>query len=101
LARFEPGELLPGASAQDDEALLGAARRIGTTIFHPVGTARMGRGDDPGAVVDQRLRVIGIERLRIADASVMPNIVSGNTNTPTMMIAGKAAKCIADDIRRV
>ena len=79
----------------DDEAgLVKAAGDIGTTIFHPVGTARMGRYDDKRAVVDARLRVIGIDRLRIVDASVMPSITSGNTNSPTMMIAEKASDMI-------
>jgi len=69
--------------------LIKAAGDIGTTIFHPVGTAKMGRGDDVRAVVDARLRVIGIAGLRVIDASVMPSITSGNTNSPTMMIAEK------------
>lgn len=99
LAQFRPEEFLPGPGVEDDEALLAAARQIGTTIFHPVGTAKMGLASDPGAVVDARLRVMGVDGLRIADASVMPTIVSGNTNSPTMMIAGKAAKMILEDAR--
>lgn len=97
LARYHPEEYKPGADAQSDEALVEAARQIGTTIFHPVGTAKMGTDADPMAVVDHRLRVYGIEGLRIADASVMPLITSGNTNSPTMMIAGKAATMIEEE----
>ena len=91
-------DLSPNAPApfveplRGDADLLAAARALGTTIFHPVGTARMGRADDPMAVVDAQLRVRGIKGLRIADASVMPTITSGNTNSPTMMIAEKAAR---------
>ena len=83
----------------DDAALIKAAGDIGTTIFHPVGTAKMGRATDPTAVVDERLRVIGLERLRIVDASVMPTITSGNTNAPTMMIAEKGAAMMREDRR--
>ncbi|HQP19008.1 MAG TPA: GMC oxidoreductase, partial [Phenylobacterium sp.] len=83
--------------AQSDEDLLASARALGTTIFHPVGTAKMGLASDPLAVVDERLRVFGIEGLRVADASVMPTITSGNTNSPTMMIAEKAARMMAED----
>ncbi|WP_408588079.1 GMC family oxidoreductase [Novosphingobium sp.] len=98
LARYAPAEWLPGPSVGDDEAALAkAAGDIGTTIFHPVGTARMGRPDDPAAVVDARLRVIGIEGLRVIDASVMPTITSGNTNTPTIMIADKGAEMVLQD----
>jgi choline dehydrogenase-like flavoprotein len=100
LAKYRPEEYLPGAAVGDDEAALEhAAGNIGTTIFHPVGTARMGRDDDPRAVVDARLRVIGLDGLRVADASVMPSITSGNTNSPTMMIAEKAAAMMAEDNR--
>ncbi|HEY5289808.1 MAG TPA: GMC family oxidoreductase N-terminal domain-containing protein [Caulobacteraceae bacterium] len=94
LRRFHPEEHRPGASVTSDEGLIEAARELGTTIFHPVGTARMGAADDAMAVVDARLRVRGVEHLRIADASIMPRIVSGNTNSPTMMIAEKAARMI-------
>ena len=85
-------EAQPGEAARTDEALLATARVLGTTIFHPVGTAKMGPTSDPMAVVDEQLRVLGVESLRIADASIMPRIVSGNTNSPTMMIAEKAAR---------
>jgi choline dehydrogenase len=100
LAPFKPIEYLPGPSYPDDDEALGkAAGDIGTTIFHPVGTAKMGRDTDPSAVVDERLRVIGLERIRVIDASVMPTITSGNTNSPTMMIAEKGAAMIRDDGR--
>ena len=86
---------MPGRSIGDDEAtLVRAAGDIGTTIFHPVGTSKMGRAGDPRAVVDATLRVIGLDRLRVIDASVMPTITSGNTNSPTMMIAEKGAATI-------
>lgn len=99
LRKYSPVEYLPGAQVRDDDeaALVKAAGDIGTTIFHPVGTARMGRADDANAVVDCRLRVIGIDGLRVADASVMPSITSGNTNSPTMMIAEKGAAMILED----
>jgi choline dehydrogenase len=100
LARYKPIEYLPGpAVGNDDAALAKAAGDIGTTIFHPVGTAKMGRANDAMAVVDERLRVIGLERLRVVDASVMPTITSGNTNAPTMMIAEKGAAMIREDRR--
>jgi choline dehydrogenase-like flavoprotein len=99
LQRFSPREIKPGDAARSDVELLDAARALATTIFHPVGTARMGPPSDPRAVVDQRLRVYGLEGLRIADASVMPTITSGNTNSPTMIIAEKAARMILDDSR--
>lgn len=98
LKKYAPAEYLPGSQVGDDEeALAKAAGDIGTTIFHPVGTARMGRDDDARAVVDARLRVIGLEGLRVIDASVMPSITSGNTNSPTMMIAEKGAAMIQED----
>jgi choline dehydrogenase len=102
LQKYAPVEYLPGASARDDDeaTLEKAAGDIGTTIFHPVGTARMGRADDARAVVDPRLRVIGIDGLRVIDASVMPSITSGNTNSPTMMIAEKGAAMILEDRKR-
>jgi choline dehydrogenase-like flavoprotein len=101
LRPYSPVEYLPGAQVRDDDeaALVKAAGDIGTTIFHPVGTARMGRADDARAVVDARLRVIGIDGLRVADASVMPSITSGNTNSPTMMIAEKGAAMILEDAK--
>ncbi|TWG88102.1 choline dehydrogenase [Cupriavidus gilardii J11] len=99
LAPYRPVEWLPGPDVDSDEALARAAGDIGTTIFHPVGTCRMGRADDPAAVVDQRLRVIGIEGLRVVDASVMPVITSGNTNSPTIMIAERASDMIREDWR--
>lgn len=95
---YRPEEYLPGASVGDDDASLAkAAGDIGTTIFHPVGTAKMGLPSDPHAVVDERLRVIGLQGLRVIDASVMPTITSGNTNTPTIMIADKAAAMVLAD----
>ena len=98
LAKYQPLEHLPGRSVgNDDAALIKAAGDIGTTIFHPVGTAKMGRATDAMAVVDERLRLIGIERLRVVDASIMPTITSGNTNAPTMMIAEKGAAMIRAD----
>ncbi|UYN96504.1 MAG: GMC family oxidoreductase N-terminal domain-containing protein [Enhydrobacter sp.] len=98
---YAPEEYLPGPAVGDDEASLArAAGDIGTTIFHPIGTAKMGLPSDPLAVVDERLRVFGLERLRVVDASVMPTITSGNTNTPTIMIADKAAEMMKADARR-
>ncbi|WP_280547449.1 GMC family oxidoreductase N-terminal domain-containing protein [Halomonas sp. 11-S5] len=90
-ARYSPEEVKPGLEYQSDEDLARLAGDIGTTIFHPVGTTRMGRDDDPMAVVDSRLRVRGVAGLRVVDAGVMPTITSGNTNSPTLMIAEKAA----------
>jgi len=99
VARYRPKEILPGLQFQTEEELQQAAGNVGTTIFHPVGTCRMGTTDDPGAVVDNRLRVIGIDGLRVVDASVMPNITSGNTNSPTLMIAERASDMIRADRR--
>jgi choline dehydrogenase-like flavoprotein len=100
LGAYHPEEYLPGPSVGDDAASLAkAAGDIGTTIFHPVGTAKMGAASDPTAVVDERLRFYGIDGLRIVDASVMPTITSGNTNTPTAMIAEKGASMIVADGR--
>jgi choline dehydrogenase len=92
LAPHEPDEFLPGPRFETDEELVKAAGVIGTTIFHPVGTCRM--GVDEGAVADGALKVRGVEGLRVADASVMPSITSGNTNSPTIMIAEKASAMI-------
>ncbi len=91
LARYRPREVRPGVQFQSDDELARLAGDIGTTIFHPVGTCRMGHADDAAAVVDSRLRVRGVAGLRIVDASVMPTITSGNTNSPTLMIAERAA----------
>lgn len=92
LAKYRPREVRPGVEFQTDDELARLAGDIGTTIFHPVGTCRMGRADDPQAVVDPRLRVRGLQGLVVADASVMPSITSGNTNSPTLMIAERAAE---------
>jgi choline dehydrogenase-like flavoprotein len=98
LVPFKPSEHLPGPGIGDDEAALAkAAGDIGTTIFHPVGTAKMGRDSDPTSVVDHRLRIIGLAGIRVVDASVMPHITSGNTAAPTMMIAEKGAAMIRTD----
>jgi len=99
LAPYKPREHLPGPQYQSEEELAIAAGLVGTTIFHPVGTCRMGAADDGGAVVDPRLRVRGIGGLRVADASIMPTITSGNTNAPTLMIAERAAGMMIEDRR--
>jgi choline dehydrogenase len=99
LARYVPEEILPGPQYQTEDELVRAAGEVGTTIFHPVGTCRMGTADDPGAVVDTRLRVLGVAGLRVVDASVMPTITSGNTNSPTLMIAERASDMIRADRR--
>ena len=95
MAKFAGEELLPGAASDSDDALVDYARSTGNSVYHPVGTCRMGA--DAGAVVDARLRVRGVSRLRVADASVMPWVTSGNTNAPTAMIAERAAAWIATD----
>ena len=100
LARYKPQEVRPGVQFQSDADLARLAGDIGTTIFHPVGTCRMGPVGDPGAVVDAHLRVHGIAGLRVADASVMPTITSGNTNSPTLMIAERAAEWLIQESTR-
>jgi choline dehydrogenase len=92
LAKYEPEEYRPGTAVQDEKSLEKAAGELGTTIFHPVGTCKMGK--DPMAVVDDELRVHGVQRLRVIDASVFPRITSGNTNAPTYVIAEKGARAI-------
>ena len=99
LARYRPQEFRPGAHLVSDADLARAAGDVASTIFHPVGTAKMGLPDDPMAVLDARLRVRGVAGLRVADASAMPRITSGNTNSPTMMIAEKAAAMMLEDAR--
>jgi choline dehydrogenase-like flavoprotein len=100
LGRFRPEEFRPGSAVSDAiDELVHAAGDIGSTIFHPVGTAKMGLASDPFAVVDERLKLRGLESLRIIDASVMPTITSGNTNTPTIMIAEKGAAMMIEDAR--
>jgi choline dehydrogenase len=99
LARYRPQEHTPGSHLASDEELMRAAGDIGTTIFHPVGTAKMGADHDAQAVLDERLRVRGVERLRVIDASAMPRITSGNTNSPTVMIAEKGAAMVLEDAR--
>lgn len=100
LARYRPEEWKPGPQFQSDEELARLAGEIANTIFHPVGTTKMGHDDDPTAVVDSRLRVRGTAGLRVVDAGIMPIITSGNTNAPTLMIAEKAAAWIVGDMRR-
>jgi len=97
LARYQPQEFKPGPALQTDAELLRAAGDVGTTIFHPVGTTRMGQANDRHAVVDSRLRVHSIVGLRVVDAGVMPTITSGNTASPTLMIAEKAARWILSE----
>jgi choline dehydrogenase len=100
LAKYQPEEFKPGVQYQTDEELAKLAGDIATTIFHPVGTAKMGLLQDAMAVVDSRLKVHGIAGLRLVDASVMPLITSGNTNAPTLMMAEKAAQWIAEDAQK-
>jgi choline dehydrogenase len=97
LAKYAPQEYRPGASLTKDDELARAAGELGTTIFHPVGTCKMGR--DPMAVVDEELRVHGVQRLRVIDASVFPRITSGNTNAPTYVIAEKGAAAILKSLQ--
>jgi len=95
LAPFAPEEWLPGLQVESEEEMVSAAGDLGTTIFHPVGTCKM--GSDPAAVVDDRLKVRGVDRLRVIDASIMPTITSGNTNAPTVMIAEQGARFVLAD----
>jgi choline dehydrogenase len=97
LAKYQPQEWRPGTQYQSDEELARLAGDIATTIFHPVGTTKMGRDDDPMAVLDAQLRVRGVTALRVVDAGAMPTITSGNTNSPTLMMAEKAAGWILQD----
>src|SRR5690606_14793207 len=97
LSRFEPEEVAPGRDVQSDDEILAYARQTVITVFHQSGSCKMGQ--DPLAVVDERLRVRGIERLRVIDASIMPNVISGNTNAPSMMIGEKGAAMIKEDRR--
>ena len=97
LRPYSPEEYKPGVQYQTDAELVKAAGDIGTTIFHPVGTCKMGRADDPMAVLDSQLRVRGIHHLRVVDASAMPTITSGNTAAPTMMIAERVAELLAGE----
>jgi choline dehydrogenase len=100
LQKYAPQEFKPGIEHQTEEQLAKAAGDIGTTIFHPVGTCKMGRDDDDMAVVDSQLQVRGVAGLRVVDASIMPVITSGNTNSPTIMIAEKAAQLIHAERRK-
>lgn len=97
LAQFNPVEYLPGPDCRSDAELLFAAGDVGTTIFHPVGTCKMGKANDSSAVLDSRLKVIGLDRLRVVDASAMPTITSGNTSSPTIMIGTRGAEIIRAD----
>ena len=99
MQRHTPEEFLPGGHHISDEALIRAAGEVGTTIFHPVGSCKMGPDRDAQSVVTPQLQVRGIERLRVIDASVMPTITSGNTNAPVIMIAEKAAEMLYQDRR--
>jgi choline dehydrogenase len=99
LARFEPEELTPGKDVQTDDEILAYARQTVITVFHQAGSCKMGQ--DPMAVVDDRLRVRGIKALRVIDASIMPNVISGNTNAPAMMIGEKGAAMVKEDRRAV
>jgi choline dehydrogenase len=97
LQKYAPEEYKPGVQFQTDAELARLAGDIATTIFHPVGTTAMGRADDAMAVVDARLKVRGVAGLRVVDAGIMPRITSGNTNSPTLMVAERAAQWIAEE----
>jgi choline dehydrogenase len=97
MAHFSPEEFRPGSSIQTDADIVRGVGDISTTIFHSAGTVAMGNG--PQSVLDHRLRVRGIDALRVADASIMPTITSGNTNAPSIMIAEKASDMILEDAR--
>lgn len=97
MSRYMKREFKPGPEVRTDEEILEFCRNNASTIFHPSGTAKMGPSDDPMAVVDQRLRVYGVQGLRVVDCSIMPTLISGNTNIPTVMIAEKAADYILED----
>jgi choline dehydrogenase len=97
LKKYEPEEYKPGMAISSEKELEKAAGELGTTIFHPVGSCKM--GSDPMAVVDDRLRVLGVDGLRVIDASIMPRITSGNTNAPAYMIAAKGAEMILSDLK--
>ena len=92
--RFQGSELYPGEEAQSDDEILEFLRERAETIYHPIGTCKMGSDDDEMAVVDNQLRVRGVAGLRVVDASVMPSLIGGNTNAPTVMIAERAAEFI-------
>jgi len=97
LAPYSLGESSPGPDIRSDDEVLSYARKFGNTLYHPVGTCKM--GEDPRAVVDSRLRVHGLQGLRVIDASVMPTLTTGNTNAPTIMIGEKGAAMIKEDVR--
>ena len=94
LAQFNAGEVLPGPGSRSDEEIDTHIRATGITVHHPLGTCKMGRPSDPAAVVDPELKVLGVDALRVVDASVMPDLVGGNINAPVIMIAEKAADLI-------
>jgi choline dehydrogenase len=94
LARYVDAETSPGPDVQTDDEFIDYARRMGTTVYHMTGTAKMGPASDPSAVVDSQLRVHGLQGLRVVDASIMPTMPSANTNATTLMIAEKAADMI-------